>query len=277
MAGIRLEWAQFGDFDTFDVIRSDTSLAAVADVDLPSPIATGLTTMYYADTTVVEGAAYYYKVRVWRDGTSVTSNEIEIDAIKLGLVYLKFHQTTTLDYGTGGVVWTAFNSPTIVNRSIYFNGLTSKSYLAANNNILNFGVNSFFIEFEIKLLNGNPNTYMHVLSGESTNSWNNAIQLYVRHTAHAPLVGLERDYNGANYPCKSTIGSIPYDVWCKVRFERNGTSLKVFINDILNNSITIPSTLPYSLNMNGMRIGSASWDTSAYLNAYLRKLHIDKL
>ncbi|HRA91348.1 MAG TPA: hypothetical protein PLR79_04070, partial [Acinetobacter sp.] len=121
------------------------------------------------------------------------------------------------------------------------------------------------------------NTYMHVLSGESTNNWNNAIQLYVMHNVHAPLVGLERDYSGSNYSCKSTIGSVPYNSWCKVRFERNGTSIKVYINDVLNNSLTIPSTLPFNFNLSGVRIGSASWSAYAYLNAYLRKLNIGNL
>lgn len=83
MAGIRLEWAQFGDFDSFDVIRSNISMANIADEDLPSPIATGLSTMYYVDTTVVEGATYYYKVRVNRDGTSVVSNEVSVAANNL--------------------------------------------------------------------------------------------------------------------------------------------------------------------------------------------------
>ena len=73
MAGIRLEWAQFGDFDSFDVLRADEPM----DVGvLPSPIATGLSTMYYVDTTVVEGETYYYRVVAWRDDVSVVSSEI---------------------------------------------------------------------------------------------------------------------------------------------------------------------------------------------------------
>lgn len=76
MAGIRLEWAQFGDFDSFDIIRSTTSMVGVADVDLPTPIATGLKTMYYVDTTVTVGNTYYYKIRAWRDDVSVVSSEI---------------------------------------------------------------------------------------------------------------------------------------------------------------------------------------------------------
>ena len=80
MPKITLTWDCDTPVDSFEVIRSDTSLAAVADVDLPSPIVTGLTTMYYVDTTVVEGATYYYKVRGRRGGVSAVSNEISVIA-----------------------------------------------------------------------------------------------------------------------------------------------------------------------------------------------------
>mgnify|MGYP001573355769 CR=1 FL=1 len=78
MAGIRLEWAQFGDFDSFDVIRSDAPMDINA---LPSPIVTNLPTMYYVDTTVVEGATYYYRVVAWRDAASKVSGEIQAKAL----------------------------------------------------------------------------------------------------------------------------------------------------------------------------------------------------
>lgn len=78
MAGIRLEWAQFGDFDSFDVIRSTTSMMGIADEDLPSPIATNLNTMYFADTvSLTEDETYYYKIRAWRDDVSVLSDELK--------------------------------------------------------------------------------------------------------------------------------------------------------------------------------------------------------
>ena len=69
MAGIRLEWAQFGDFDSFGIIRSSapTNLAS-----LPAPLVTGLSTMFYVDTTVVGGATYYYRVVAWRDRITQT-------------------------------------------------------------------------------------------------------------------------------------------------------------------------------------------------------------
>lgn len=80
--GIRLEFAQFGHFTSFDVIRSMVSMASVADEDLPTPIATGLKTMYYVDSDVVEGLTYHYKVRVWRGTTCFVSDEVAIEAVE---------------------------------------------------------------------------------------------------------------------------------------------------------------------------------------------------
>ncbi|RKG33732.1 hypothetical protein [Acinetobacter tianfuensis] len=74
--GIRLEFAQFGHFDSFEVIRSLTSMIGLADHELPAPIATGLKTMYYVDNNVVEGLTYYYKVCVRRGNLSFMSSEI---------------------------------------------------------------------------------------------------------------------------------------------------------------------------------------------------------
>lgn len=78
MPGIRLEFAQFGHFDSFDIIRSTTSMVGIADVDLPTPIATGVKTMYYVDTNVIENNTYYYKVRVWRGVDSLVSSEVSV-------------------------------------------------------------------------------------------------------------------------------------------------------------------------------------------------------
>jgi hypothetical protein len=76
--GVRLEFAQFGHFDSFEVIRSLTSMIGIADHELPTPIATGLKTMYYVDSNVIEGLTYYYKVRVKRGTESYLSDELSI-------------------------------------------------------------------------------------------------------------------------------------------------------------------------------------------------------
>lgn len=80
-SGIRLEFAQFGHFDSFDIIRSVTSMVGVANADLPTPIVTGLKTMYYVDSNVIEKQTYYYRVRCWRGTTSFVSTEVKIIAV----------------------------------------------------------------------------------------------------------------------------------------------------------------------------------------------------
>lgn len=74
MAGVRIEFAQFGDFDSFSIYRSDTPMNVSS---LPAPIATGLSTMYYVDDTVVEGLTYHYRVSVARGSDTMLSDEVE--------------------------------------------------------------------------------------------------------------------------------------------------------------------------------------------------------
>ena len=74
MAGIRLEFAQFGDFDSFDVFRSNEPMLLES---LPAPVAQGLKTMFFVDANVPYGD-YYYRVRVNRSSDSLVSEEIFI-------------------------------------------------------------------------------------------------------------------------------------------------------------------------------------------------------
>lgn len=73
MAGMRLEFAQFGRFDSFSVYRS----AAPMDVNsLPPPIATGLTSMYYIDTEVDDFTRHFYRVACYRGSEVLVSDEV---------------------------------------------------------------------------------------------------------------------------------------------------------------------------------------------------------
>ncbi|RKG50796.1 hypothetical protein D7V68_02505 [Acinetobacter cumulans] len=77
--GIRLEFAQFGHFDSFEVFRSLTSMAALADHELPAPIATGLKTMRFMDTVDLRNVLdrdLYYRVRVKRGNEVMLSDEL---------------------------------------------------------------------------------------------------------------------------------------------------------------------------------------------------------
>lgn len=80
MAGIRIEFSQFGHFDYFEIIRSNSSMVSLSDHELPEPITTNLKTMYYMDTGVLEGLRYYYKIRVLRGSESMLSDEIVAEA-----------------------------------------------------------------------------------------------------------------------------------------------------------------------------------------------------
>lgn len=107
--GIVLEWSQFGDFDEFSVYRSPSPMT---EENLPNPIATGITKMYYVDTSVVPDSEYYYKVSASRGGNILFSDEIKatssdsfdsyVDDLQ-PIVWLKFDEAygePIIDHGT---------------------------------------------------------------------------------------------------------------------------------------------------------------------------------
>lgn len=106
MAGIRLEFAQFGHFDSFEIIRSMISMVSVTDADLPTPIATGVKTMYYVDDAVTKGITYYYKVRVWRGADSLVSTELSVLA---GELWTPSQLTTLIHFNADNSVIDASN------------------------------------------------------------------------------------------------------------------------------------------------------------------------
>lgn len=78
MGAVVLEWGQYGYFDSFDVIRSGSSMVGITEANLPSPIATNLKNGYYVDNTATLGVTYFYMIRTWRAGVSHLSDQIEI-------------------------------------------------------------------------------------------------------------------------------------------------------------------------------------------------------
>lgn len=76
MAAIRLEFAQFGNFDYFKIYRN---LASTNIEDLGQPIGTS-STMYYEDSTVEPSLSYFYRVGVVRDSVEEFSEEINVIA-----------------------------------------------------------------------------------------------------------------------------------------------------------------------------------------------------
>lgn len=96
--GVRLEFAQFGHFDSFDVIRAGQSMASLAIEDLPMPLVTGLKTMYYVDSRPLEGENYYI-VRMNYNGQSFYSQEI---MFRVGGVIVEYVGNSGVYFGSNG-------------------------------------------------------------------------------------------------------------------------------------------------------------------------------
>lgn len=174
MAGIRLEWAQFGDFDSFDVIRSDAPMDINA---LPSPIATNLPTMYYVDTTVVVGASYYYRVVAWRDAVSKVSGEIEVIAdrdVHWDKVTALLHFNGDLIDASGKGTYTKTSGVTfsstgaLSGQAIKFDA--TYDYVSTNNpSAWQFGGGDFTLEFFV-YLNDSSTAYQAIISKWSSSN-----------------------------------------------------------------------------------------------------------
>lgn len=77
MAGIRLEFAQFGKFDSFNIYRNQTP----TDIsNIGNPIA-NTNTMYYEDFGVESNNNYYYRVGVVRGQSESISSEIHVQTV----------------------------------------------------------------------------------------------------------------------------------------------------------------------------------------------------
>lgn len=161
MPKITLTWDCDTPVDSFEVIRSDTSLAAVADVDLPTPIATGITPIKtYDDTTVVTGNTYYYKVRAKRGSVSVVSEQLV--AIASDDYIFKTPFKDSLD-DLLGKVWTKHGSASFDN-AIHFpntGSATSDYAVTAQSNISHiFSTDDFTLRMKVKF---NRTTGVHIL------------------------------------------------------------------------------------------------------------------
>lgn len=281
MAGIRLEWAQFGDFDSFDVIRSDAPMDINA---LPSPIATNLPTMYYVDTTVVEGATYYYRVVARRDAASKVSGEIKLKASAGDEYWSNVVSLLHFDGGLTdetGITWSAKNSPTytagVFNNAIKLQS-SSKQCVYSSNSIADFGSSDFTVEFFINFQSFNADAC--VLTG----GWNYS----AGKRTWGFLLGEGSDLNKLHFYC-STNGSTSYICSIKghtlstnttyhVAAVREGSTFRLFLNGVLVGTSTSSASI-YSDLSSGVTVGSYSQsetNSSYYVNAWFDELRITK-
>jgi hypothetical protein len=236
MAAIRLEFAQFGHFDSFDVIRSMTSMVGTADADLPTPIATSLKTMYYVDADVIKGLTYYYRVRVWRGSTSFVSDEVKIiadrDEYWVNVTSLLHFDSNITDQK--GIVWSNINGATLDYTEKVFGesslSLTSSSYLrTAARPEFNFGTGAFVVEARVFVPSGqtyNENEIPIMAAGaQNTHSSNGGWNFALFDKSSGATMRFEMCIAGGGAPnVEFTFSpSMPRDQWFYVCIERDGT------------------------------------------------------
>lgn len=270
MAGIGLEWAQFGDFDTFDVIRSDTALVAVADVDLPTPVATGLTTMYYADTTVVHGNVYYYKIRAWRDGEAVVSGQLVAIASNDYIFKTPFKDSLG---DLLGKVWTKYGSASFDN-AIHFpntGSATSDYAVTAQSNISHiFSTDDFTLRMKVKF---DRTTGYHILcacrnygAGAGFSLYCDATKLYFN--THNGSTTRNVDISGS--------ASINTTNFFSISIERKAQKYYLYFegNRIAYTTtaqgIKAPTSTPYD----GMTLATLSDDSGYFLSGYIKDFEL---
>lgn len=270
MAGIRLEWAQFSDFDSFEVIRSDSSMTSVADEDLPSPIVTGLTTMYYVDTTVIEYEVYYYKVRAWRDDTSVTSNEIPAIASDAYIFKTSFKDSLA---DLLGKVWTKHGSASFDNALHFPNtgSATSDYAVTAQPNIGRiFSTDDFTLRMKVKF---DRTTGYHILcacryygEGAGFSLYCDATKLYFN------------THNGSTTRNVDISGSVSLNTtdFFNISIERKNQRYYLYFNNNLVASTATAQGIkaPTYTNYGGMTLATLSDDSGYFLSGYIKDFEL---
>ena len=168
MASVKIEFSQFGDFDYFSVVRSESPINTSS---MPAPIATNLKSMFYLDESISLNKNYYYIVVAHKDSSTQLSEEVLVytgggDAFYAQTVLIiEAKPKNNLDYSSE--LANEINAPT----NIKLVGSTAKVTRALNNNtrtaelrygyisttIPQLGLNDFTLEIKfIPTLFGSP-------------------------------------------------------------------------------------------------------------------------
>lgn len=235
--GVVLEFAQFGAYDSFDILRSSFPM----DINsLPTPIITGLTKTSYVDMAVVLGESYYYRVAVWRDGVrKVSSEEVLISAGSGGDPYW-VNVVALLEVRGGAIVERAplaghtwvqgpsalpavvVNTGYLSQKSIFFD----RASLLKTSSPLPMGDNDFTIEAFLYNQEANYSTIASFFNSQGRFTW------MIRDTGSNVSVW-DSDWRFYHAPAQKMRNR-----WCHVALCREGNTYKSFVDGVLIGTAT---------------------------------------
>ena len=279
MPKITLTWDCDTPVDSFEVIRSDTSLAAVADVDLPTPIATGITPIKtYDDTTVVTGNTYYYKVRAKRGSMSVVSGQLITQAgdphFANVVSLLHFNDNITDEKGK---TWTRYGSSATYttgavagNKSI----VNTNGYTQTNHHSdFNFGSGDFTIECFIKFNTSSTGGIYRGIVGKETTTSNRSFAIFTMDDNNRVVFSVFFSNDSAETKVSDSILSAGQ--WYHIAICRDGTTLRYFVNGVVVHSATVGS-LAVRDNNKKLTVGSIYENGYAPLDGAIDEFRITK-
>lgn len=297
MPSIRLEFAQFGDFDSFDIHRSTTSMTDINN--LPVPITTNLKSMFYVDDNVTQGVTYYYRVTVWRDGNKAVSDEVIVIAQQgdqywnyvSSLLHFNGANNSTSFIDQKSNTWTRNGTPVVSTAQSKFGGASgrfSKNNYISTSNMAGFlfgATEDFTVEAWLYVPAGASIYQQEVpilcvgAQDVSTQGggWN-----FVLFDKTNATIRLERDAtNGTAQASEFQIGStLPRDTWIHIEFGRSGSTTYGFFNGNLVGTSTVHNNIPFnSPNISNVAIGSGNTRLAPntwHLDGFIDELRITK-
>lgn len=204
----------------------------------------------------------YVTMLLHGDGTNGAQNNTFIDSSTNNFTITRNGNTTQGSFSPYGSNW-----------SNYFDGSTG--YLSmASNAALNFGTGDATVEF---WFNGNTASlsYPGIFSSIDYNSAGSASIRY-NNTGYANKVFMYINTGGD--PVISSTSTIAFGVWAHIAIVRQSTSLKLYLNGVLDTTVTISSGLGFNLSNGGTRIGRG-FDVdgaNGYFTGYLSNLRAVK-
>jgi len=164
--------------------------------------------------------------------------------------------TYAITVGAGGAATTevignnGVNSSITTGYSYNFNG--SSQYLSiADNAAFNFGTGDATVEFWFNSP-GTSNNYPGVISSVDYNVAGSA-SIRFDNTGYKGKAFMY--INGGGDPVISSTSTIAYNTWNHIAITRTGTSLKLYLNGVLDTTVTMSVSLGWYLSAGGMRIG----------------------